>query len=136
MANIKVWCLLIDHDLKPTFGEPFPVAIRSADEVHDLKTKIRQVCDKIYHLAPNEVEIWKCKSIKLSAIDSFGLTKKQLNNFKFSDDENSDVDHLGAAREMIGLGLQYGELLLAVVPRRAGTRCSFLCSTFLAELPT
>jgi hypothetical protein len=117
MAHNKAWCLLIDHDHKPTFGEPFYVPIKYDDTIHDLKVKLKLVWDKIPHITPNEVEIWRCKTLRLSATDSFSRTKKQLGDVKFDGDENSDAEHLGVAWMVMGLGLQQGEILLALVPR-------------------
>jgi hypothetical protein len=120
----KVWCLLIDHDHKPIFGEPFPVTIHHEDTIHDLKIKLRVMWESI-HFAPNEVEIWKCKTSKLSANDSFTRMKKQLGGLNFDGDENSDAEHLGVARMVMALtgfnGFQQGELFLAVVICRNGT---------------
>lgn len=82
----------------------------------------------------NRIEIWKCKNLKLSAKDSFGLTKKQLRKFKFSDDESSDVQHLGVAQRVRELQLEDNELLLALVPQD-GMQYLSACSGFLTELP-
>jgi hypothetical protein len=136
---IVVWCLLIDHSHRATFGEPFPVFIRDDQTTHDLKIKI---CMKpeppesrpILHVSTNQIEIWKCKTLDLSTKVSFGQTRKQLRSFKFSDDESSDVQHIGVSQKMRELALKDGELLLALVPQN-GTRYLFLCSTRLTELP-
>ena len=134
MAKNKVWCLLLDHDHMSTFGEPFPVTIDNDDTIHQVKTMIKVWWIKLPDVTPNHIEIWKCKTSKLSANDSFSLTKRKIGNFKFDDDENSDVEHLGAARRVMEIGLEDCELLLALIPR-TGTRCLFLCSVFLTKLP-
>src|ERR1700761_507009 len=136
---IKVWCLLIDHNHEPTFGEPFPVSMYSEDTTHDLKMKISKGQGRgtqsspewpFVQFATNKIKIWKCKVLKLSAKDPFGLTTNRLHNFKFSDDEDSDVQHLGVAQRMRELGIEDNELLLAMVPL-FGTRYLFPCSVFL-----
>ena len=114
-----VWCLLIDHNCQPTFGEPFPVFIIVGETVHEIKTKIvdhRESRPDI-KVSTNKIEIWKCKKFKLSAKDSFSLIKSQLCNLKFSDDEDSDVQHLGAAQRTTEFELEDRELLLVLVPK-------------------
>ena len=130
----KIWCLLLDHNHEPTFGEPFPVSINHPDTIHDVKIKIKTSSDRFrfHHFIANDIEIWKCKSFKLSANDSFGQTKKKLGHFKF-DDENSDVEHLGVARAVMEMGLMHGELLLALIPRNPYVQ--FLCFMLLNEFP-
>ncbi|KAH9173925.1 hypothetical protein EDB89DRAFT_2068158 [Lactarius sanguifluus] len=64
----------------------------------------------------NSIQIWKCKSLKLSAKDSFGQTTKQVSDLRFSDEEGSHVQHLGAAQRMMELQLEDNEILLALVP--------------------
>jgi len=134
MPNIKVWCLLIDHEHKPTFGEPFPVDLNHDDTIHQLKIKIRwgPNSDDLHGTA-NRIEIWKCKSLKLSAKDSFDQTKEQLGDNGFSGDWNSHFQHFGVAQRVMELQLE-DELLLAIGPRK-GARYLFLCSMFLTELP-
>lgn len=124
MATSKVWCLLIDHTHNPSFGEPFPVYIHRDDTVHELKLKVMIESFnlnriELVRIPSNEIEIWRCKSLKLSAKDSFGRTKKQLSDFKFSDDEDSDVLHVGVAAQVISpiLFRSLDELWLVVVPR-------------------
>ncbi len=119
----------------PTFGEPFPEKLHHDDTIHQLKIKIRIGWNKtnLAHLIPNEIEIWRCKTSKLSANDSFDRTKKTLSRLEF-DDEDGDVQHLGVAQRVTELKLQDDELLLALVPRK-GTRYLFLYSMFLTELP-
>jgi len=117
MADIRVWCLVIDRRYNPTFGEPFPVSIRHDDTIHDLKIKISKAPHRPdFIVDTNSIEIWKCKSLKLSAKDSFGQMKKQLGNLAFSDGEDSHVQHLGAAQRVMELQLEDNEILLAVVP--------------------
>jgi hypothetical protein len=121
MSSNKVWCLLIDHDHKPAFGEPFPVSISPDDTVHDLKKKIKAGYDKLPNISPNELEVWKGKGFprSLSAKYSFGLTKKSLGNFAFCEDGHgySDVQHLVVTQLLVELSLESGELLLVLVPR-------------------
>ncbi|KAI9451174.1 hypothetical protein BJY52DRAFT_1191179 [Lactarius psammicola] len=116
MADINVWCLFIDHDHKPIFGEPFPVSIRHDDTIHELKIRIMSGCSRKARFAftvPSEIGIWQCK--RLSAKYPLNLTKKLLSDLKFSDDEDSDVQQLGVAQKVIELRLEDDEILLALV---------------------
>jgi len=116
----KVWCLLIDHELKPSFGEPLFEWLGPDGTIHDLKMEIRRGAssDDLFPIIANRLQIWKCKSLKLSANDPFRRTKKLLNKLKFSYDENSDVQHLAPAQIVKDLGLEGDEVLLVVVPNR------------------
>ncbi|KAH9032116.1 hypothetical protein EDB84DRAFT_1578651 [Lactarius hengduanensis] len=124
-TNLNVWCLLIDENHEPIFGEPFPVSIRHDDMIHELKVKIQMMWNrsKLSHIPPNDLEIWKCKSLELSARDSFDLTKNQLDGLKFFDDEDSDVtaniqvQHLGVAQRMTEFSRDDDEIWLVVVPQ-------------------
>jgi len=100
------------------------VDTRSDATIHNLKAKICQKPDEYsaverpeLKVTINRLEIWRCKKLKLYAKDSFYLSKKQLRNFKFSIDEDSDVQHLGPAQVVKELELEDGELLLARVPK-------------------
>ncbi|KAH9032113.1 hypothetical protein EDB84DRAFT_1438713 [Lactarius hengduanensis] len=116
-SDIQVWCLAIDDHYNPIFGEPFPVSVRQDDTIHDLKIKILETPHSAdFVVFTNSIQIWKCKSLKLSARDSFGQTTKQVSDLRFSDEEDSPVQHLGAARRMMELQLQDSEILLALVP--------------------
>ncbi|KAH9026588.1 hypothetical protein EDB85DRAFT_2149030 [Lactarius pseudohatsudake] len=114
----KVWCLLIDHELKPTFGEPLSEWSELNDTIHDLKIKIKKGASyrDLVHITANRMQIWKCKKLKLSANDPFRQTRKLLKNIKFSYDENSNVQHLAPAQVVMDLGLADDELLLVLVP--------------------
>ncbi|KAH9032111.1 hypothetical protein EDB84DRAFT_1676627 [Lactarius hengduanensis] len=114
----KVWCLLIDHELKPTFGEPLSEWSELNDTIHDLKIKIKKGASygDLVHITANRMQIWKCKSLKLSANDPFRRTRKLLKNIKFSYDENSNVQHLAPAQVVMDLGPADDELLLVLVP--------------------
>ncbi|KAN0139386.1 hypothetical protein V8E53_002887 [Lactarius tabidus] len=137
MSSNKVWCLLIDHDHKPAFGEPFPVSISPDDTVHDLKKKIKAGYDKLPNISPNELEVWKGKGFprSLSAKCSFGLTKKSLGNFAFCEDGHgySDVQHLVVTQLLVELSLESGELLL-VLDRQRINGTSFVFSVAVPTL--
>ncbi|KAH9026590.1 hypothetical protein EDB85DRAFT_2149032 [Lactarius pseudohatsudake] len=116
-SDIQVWCLAIDDHYNPIFGEPFPVSVRQDDTIHDLKIKILDTPHSPdFIVYTNTIQIWKCKSLKLSAKDSFGQTTKQVSDLRFSDEEDSPVEYLGAARRMMELQLQDSEILLALIP--------------------
>ncbi|KAH9032117.1 hypothetical protein EDB84DRAFT_1561174 [Lactarius hengduanensis] len=121
MANsyIPVWCLAIDNHYNPIFGESFPVTVSHDCTIYDLKIKIMGE-EHSPHLrrvvVTNSLQIWKCKSLKLSAKDSFSQTRKQVSNLRFSDEEDSHVQHLGAAQRMMDLQLEDSEILLALDP--------------------
>ena len=113
MADFKVWCLLIDPDHKPSFGEPFPVPTRLVDKVHELKIKIRNERNSnLYPICtfPNRIEIWKCASPKLSAKDSFYQTKEILDEINFSGNWKGHVQHLGPAQKAKELELEDNSL--------------------------
>ncbi|KAH9173923.1 hypothetical protein EDB89DRAFT_2228399 [Lactarius sanguifluus] len=125
MADIKFWCLFIDHDHDPTFGEPFPVTVRHDDTIHDLKIKIMGTPYYSPNLhrftTANCIEIWKYSpesDSKLSAKDCFHQTGRTICEVEFSesDEEPRDVWHLGAARKVVDLDLEEDEILLALVP--------------------
>ncbi|KAH9037363.1 hypothetical protein EDB83DRAFT_2514240 [Lactarius deliciosus] len=125
MADIKIWCLVIDHDHHLTFGEPFPVTVRHDDTIHDLKIKIMETQhspDLHRVVSTNSIEIWTCDSSKsssmLSAKNCVHQTGMQLYELDFSesDEEPRDVWHLGAAQKVIDLELEVDEILLALIP--------------------
>ena len=135
---IEGWCFLIDKDHNPIFGEPFPVLIRNDQTTHDLKTKIYEApfSPKSQHLfSPNQIEIWKGKSLKLSTNDSFSRTKQLLHNTLFFEGESSVVQHLGVAQKMKSLPLKDGELLLALVPQRGTPSFPLLHVMPFSEFP-
>ncbi|KAH8984842.1 hypothetical protein EDB92DRAFT_1463746 [Lactarius akahatsu] len=141
-TNLNVWCLLIDEDHEPIFGEPFPVSIRHDDTIHELKVKIQMMWDrhKLSHIPPNDPEIWKCKSLELSARDSFDLTKSQLDDLKFFFDEDSDVpanvQHLGVAQRMTEFSNRRDdEIWLVVVPQNDADFAVFVWDTQCACAP-
>ncbi|KAH9060286.1 hypothetical protein EDB87DRAFT_1728586, partial [Lactarius vividus] len=114
----KVWCLLIDHELKPTIGEPLSEWSESNGTIHDLEVTIKQGTGSrdLLRITANRMQIWKCKSLRLSANDPFRRTRKLLQNIKFSYDENNDVQHLAPAQIVKDLEPADDELLLVVVP--------------------
>ncbi|KAH8986416.1 hypothetical protein EDB86DRAFT_2832017 [Lactarius hatsudake] len=126
MADINFWCLVIDDDHRPTFGEPFPVTVRHDDTIHDLKIKIMGTphSPDLHRFTTNSIEIWMYFSpeslagSKLSAKDCFHQTRMKICEVEFSesDDEPRDVWHLGAGRKVIDLELEEDEILLALVP--------------------
>ena len=133
-AETIVWCLLIDHDHKPTFGEPFPVSIRLVDTIHELKIRIcAEQRSFTTQTVPNCMEIWKFKSSSLSAKESFDETEVKI--LRISSTWSNQVQHLGVALKVKELELRINEILLAVIPRN-GARCLFLCSTSFPELST
>ena len=122
--NLKVWCLLIDHNCKAVFGEPFAVSnIHPDDTIYDLKIKIKsglkndeELNDELSGLRPNKMEIWMCNPFtfpKLFAYNSFGQTKKVFDRLKFTDDRFliGHVYHLGVAKSVAELPLESDELL-------------------------
>ncbi|KAH8986418.1 hypothetical protein EDB86DRAFT_2832709 [Lactarius hatsudake] len=86
-AESNVWCLVIDSDHKPTFGEPFPVVVDQNSTIHELKSSI----------VPRN--------------------HPTGSDFKFSDDEpeDSDVQQLGVAQKVKELSLNKDEILLALL---------------------
>ncbi|KAF8261044.1 hypothetical protein EI94DRAFT_1789661 [Lactarius quietus] len=120
---ITVWCLLLDNNFKPSFGEPFPVTIDYDGSIHGVKIMISGTAEPPRsrpHLDvfANKIEIWKCKRLKLYANAAFGQIKIHLATFRFSYDEtqNRDAQHLGVAQKIRELELANYELLLARMP--------------------
>jgi hypothetical protein len=136
---ITVWCVLLDNNFKPSFGEPFPVTIGYDGTTHEVKIRISgppEPPQSRPHLnvVANKIEIWKCKSLKLSAKAAFGQIKMHLHNFHFSYDEtqNHDAQHVGVAQMIRELELENYELLLARMPQSC-MRCSFVYPLFHTE---
>ncbi|KAH9173921.1 hypothetical protein EDB89DRAFT_1904871 [Lactarius sanguifluus] len=117
-AEINVWCLVIDRDHKPTFGEPFPVVVDQNSTIHELKIGIVPRNPRFFTILPSDIGIWRCKG--LSAKYPLNRMKKLLSDFKFSDDEpeDSDVQQLGVAQKVMELNLDSDsdEILLALLP--------------------
>ncbi|KAH9060291.1 hypothetical protein EDB87DRAFT_1577040 [Lactarius vividus] len=126
MADIKIWCLVIDHEHNPTFGEPFPVTVHYDDTIHDLKIKIMgtQHSPDLHRVvvSTNSIEIWKGGGLKststFSARNCLHQTGMQICELDFSesDDGPRDVWHLGAGQKLVDLELEDNEILLALVP--------------------
>ena len=114
-----VWCLLIDRDHEPSFGEPIFEWAMHTDSIHQLKLKLKMGDnngDFDSDSPANRIEIWKCKTLKLSHKDTLTRLKGPLSKIKFSEDEDGDVQLLAAGQSMRELGLEADELLLVVVP--------------------
>jgi hypothetical protein len=118
MADLTVWCLLLDYNYKPNLGEPFPVSLSSDHTVHDLKIRLNQypLLRSDMKASTNSIEIWRCKKLKLFAKDSFSLIKSQLHDIGFRSSEDSHVQHLGTAQRVTELELEDSKLLLAMIP--------------------
>ena len=112
------WFLLIDHNYKPNFGDPFSEWVPENCSVHDLKMKLKDGDNKsdFSHCPANRLRIWKCKTLKLSHKDPLYRLNELLSNIRFSDGEDSDVQLLAAGQTMEELGLKDDELLLVVAP--------------------
>jgi len=104
------------------------LSMRSDHTVHDLKIRIneevgsREEWLRDLNVVANRIEIWRCKTLKLFAKDPFYLIKKPLRDFKFSNDEDSDAQRLGAAQKVAELELEDSEILLARVPQQGPDR--------------
>ena len=110
------------------------MSIRLVDTIHELKIKIcAEKRSFTTHTVPNCMEIWKFRSLYLSAEESFNETEGKI--LRISSTWSNQVQHLGVALKVNELGLRINEILLAVIPRN-GARCLFLCSTFFPELST
>ncbi|KAH9077537.1 hypothetical protein EDB83DRAFT_2311278 [Lactarius deliciosus] len=110
-AESNIWCLVIDSDHKPTFGEPFPVVVDQNSTIHELKLSIvprNHPTGRFFRTLPSDIGIWRCKG--LSAKYPLNRVKKLLSDFKFSDDEpeDSDVQQLGVAQK----GSSFSEFLV------------------------
>ena len=113
-----IWCVLIDHDHKPTFGDLISEWVSDGDSIHQLKLKLKKGNNEedFYGPPANRIQIRRCKSPKLSLKVSLNHLKEILSNIKFSDGDDSDVQLLSAGQRYAELGLKDDELLLVAVP--------------------
>jgi hypothetical protein len=118
-----VWCLLIDRNHKPSFGEPINEHLyKDSYTIHDLKYRLKNGDNKsdFQHHTANRIEIWRCNAVKLSNKVSLTRLKELLSHVNFSDgseeERHHDVQHLGAGQTIGEIGLEDDELLLVVVP--------------------
>ncbi|KAF8261045.1 hypothetical protein EI94DRAFT_1789662 [Lactarius quietus] len=123
-----VWCLLIDKEHKPSFGEPFSVYKSDAScTIHDVKASLKSGDNKndFRYCSANRIEIWRCNAVKLSSKDPLTRLKELLTHVNFPDDSEdsseerpgaSHVQHLGAGQTLGEIGLEDDEVLLVLVP--------------------
>ncbi len=82
-----------------------------------------QLIEDVAHVDTDELEMWKCNSLKLTGKYHIGRIEKLLSNVKFSDDENGEIQRLPAGARVIQLKLEDDELLLVRVPQRSMQHC-------------
>jgi len=121
-----IWCLLIDKEHKPSFGAPFNQYVTNdSSTIHDLKRNLKGGDNKNdFQYGPaNRIDVWRCKSVKLSPKDSLTRLKSLLSDVNFSDDSEAsseerpgDVQHLTAGQTFSEIGLEDDELLVVMVP--------------------
>ncbi|SRR6266702_3880194 len=121
MTDNEIWCLINDHDHKPSFGDPFPEKVHRDDTIHDLKMKIKagESSSDVAHVDSDKLEMWKCNSLKLTGKYPIGRIEKLLSNVKFSDDKNGEIQRLPTSARVIQLKLEDDGLLLVRVPQRS-----------------
>ncbi|KAL5527000.1 hypothetical protein ACEPAF_8729 [Sanghuangporus sanghuang] len=115
MTDLRVWCLLIDHEKKAAFGDVFSVKVPHDAYVDDLKTKIKEVRPvALGHVNRVMLTVWRCMNPKLLAEVNRAQMEKNLSNVDLTDE--TKTEELGPGQEITSLGLSDGEVLLIQVP--------------------
>jgi hypothetical protein len=71
---MKVWCLLVDHENRPT-GGPFKVQVSPETDVADLKKMVKdEVSPLLADAAAAELDVWKCTD---PTIDFLGVGRQE-----------------------------------------------------------
>ncbi|KAL5522871.1 hypothetical protein ACEPAG_8889 [Sanghuangporus baumii] len=77
MADLKVWCLLIDHEKKAAFGNPFSVIVSPNASIEDLAKKVKiERPDVLEHVVPAMLTVWRCTD---PSIDFGDIVPNDLN---------------------------------------------------------
>ncbi|KAL5477030.1 hypothetical protein ACEPAI_3217 [Sanghuangporus weigelae] len=115
MSDLRVWCLLIDHEKKAAFGNAFSVIVGLDACIEDLKEKVKEKRTNVLeHVDAAMLIVWRCTNpILLSEVDEAQL-QKDLNNVDFIDE--TKAGRLGVGQEIRSLRLFRGEILLIEVP--------------------
>jgi hypothetical protein len=115
-ADIRLWCILIDHDFGDILGNAFPVDMSSEGAVADLKTKIKAANEyRLAHISPNELVVWKCPGLNLRGDDeNDDEFAARIHGLNFSKKE--EAQRLSEARRVSSLGVPPDEMLLVQMP--------------------
>src|SRR6266705_1596888 len=66
---MKVWCLLVDHENRPT-GGPFQVGVSSETNVADLKKMVKDEVPRVLgDIDAYELDVWKCTDPAIDFLD-------------------------------------------------------------------
>jgi len=124
MADIKVWYILVNHNLMP-FGEPVRVNLGYDEDVLQLKMEIKKWEDKENnnHVNIADMEVWKCHSLTLRHVEPDSVAGL-IHNMTFSSDADSHARKLGGWVQVKDLQLQDFEPLVVIV-RHKGVQLLF-----------
>ncbi|OCB85161.1 hypothetical protein A7U60_g7787 [Sanghuangporus baumii] len=65
---MEVWCLLIDHEKKAAFGDPFSVIVGPDARIQELKKKVKEErTNDLEHVDAARLTVWRCMNPKLLA---------------------------------------------------------------------
>lgn len=110
---MKVWCILIDHENRPT-REPFQVGVSSETNVAGLRKLVK---DEASHLLADtdacDLEVWKCTDSTTNFLDASPEVVVEQVSKAFSDRR---VKKLGARLAVAKLIISDEEALLVKLP--------------------
>ncbi|KAL5480201.1 hypothetical protein ACEPAI_1471 [Sanghuangporus weigelae] len=70
MAGRKVWCILIDHEKKATFGEAFSVIVGLDACIEDLTEKVKEKRpDVLGNVIPRVLTVWRCTDSEIDFVN-------------------------------------------------------------------
>jgi len=104
----KVWCLIIDHELKPR-GDLSSITLKH--NIEDLKLDLQE--KESIALPPSELQVWRCIEPETNFNDEDPETLEKQVYEAFS---NNKVKRLSPRRTIAELNLMDGETLFVQVP--------------------
>ncbi|KAL5484750.1 SQS1_5 [Sanghuangporus weigelae] len=113
MANLRVWCLLIDHEKKAAFGDVFGIEVHSSAYISDLKKKVKEERSvTLSHVDAAMLTVWRCTD---SDID-FGDMDLDNFNDRLSEFFSPNEEKVKKLNSMQGVEQFKGEILFIEVP--------------------
>jgi hypothetical protein len=115
-VDIRLWCILIDHDFGDILGNVFSVDMSSEGAVADLKTKIKATTDpELAHIPPDRLVVWKCPGLNVRGDDENDEEfAARIHGVNFSRKE--EAQRLYEMRRVSSLGVPPDEMLLVQLP--------------------